>query len=244
MKFSIARLMDGREHWFDFPQLMNLLRVLKRQFSGDERHSMLNPGDLYLHQQRQRAVISLLKREGLLPLDGTRILEVGCGSGTVLREFLWYGADDESLIGIELQDWRLRETRKLMPQLSLINADARNLPLPDDSFDIVMQFTVFSSVLEDQDRRRLADEMRRVLRPGGLVLWYDFWINPINPKTRGIPPKEIRKLFPHSQYTFRRLTLAPPFARFMAPHSWLACYLFEKLRIFNTHYLAAIRPEK
>jgi len=58
----------------------------------------------------------------------------------------------------------------------------------------------------------------------------------------GIRPAEIRELFPGCQIQFRKITLAPPIARKLAPVSWGLCYLLESLKIFNTHYLAAIRP--
>ncbi len=203
----------------------------------------LAPGDLFMHQQRKRAILSLLAREGFFPLDGKRILEVGCGSGRVLREFLSLGASHTSLAGVELQNWRLLDARTFTPQLPLINADGSRLPFEDASFDLVLQFTVFSSILDDDTRRRAAAEMLRVLRPDGLALWYDFRFNPINPNTRGISPAEIRGLFPNCRYTFQRLTLAPPLARLIAPYSPVTCDLLERLRILNSHYLAAIRPQ-
>ena len=106
-----------------------------------------------------------------------------------------------------------------------------------------MQYTVFSSVLDDSVKANLALEMLRVLRPDGMIIWYDFWLNPTNPQTRGIRPAEIRRLFPNCRYEFRRITLAPPIAHALAGRSWLLCYLLEKLWIFNTHYLAGIRPK-
>ena len=84
--------------------------------------------------------------------------------------------------------------------------------------------------------------MLRALRPGGLILSYDFWLNPTNKQTRGLRPKEIRRLFPNCACEFHKITLAPPIARRLAPLSWGLCYLLESLKIFNTHYLAAIRP--
>lgn len=256
MKIPGARLTSERERlsnahsWLSrflgLGWVIGLSRFLRfdRRPAVDELHSPLNPGDLYIHQQRQRAVLSLLQSEGVFPLTGKRLLEVGCGSGKVLREFLWFGASHESLIGVELQDWRLKEAKSCTPHLPLINADGQRLPFPDGCFDLVIQFTVFSSVLDGDVRRQLAAEMRRVLRPDGLLLWYDFWVNPINTRTRGIPPAEVRALFPDCRLSFQRLTLAPPVARLLAPYSWLTCYLLERLRVFNTHYLASIRPEK
>ena len=86
--------------------------------------------------------------------------------------------------------------------------------------------------------------MRRVLKPGGLILSYDFWLNPLNRQTRGIRPKEIREYFPDSQYSFERITLAPPLAGRLVPLSWTGALTLEALGIFNTHYLAAIRPNR
>lgn len=207
-----------------------------------EKYSLFNAGQLFLIQQRQRAVLELLRREKLAPLAGQRILELGCGSGGVLREFLWYGAAPASLHGAELLDWRLAEAKTATPQLPLVNADGQRLPYRDACFDLVAQYTVFSSILDAQVKRRVAAEMRRVVRPAGLILWYDFWINPLNAQTRGLRKAEIRALFPGCQFAFRRITLAAPLARWCAPYSWLACYLLERLRLFNTHYLVAIRP--
>jgi ubiquinone/menaquinone biosynthesis C-methylase UbiE len=215
----------------------------RRQQAAGERYSLFNAGQLFLIQQRQRALLALLRREGFAPLASKRILELGCGSGGVLRELLWYGATPATLHGAELLDWRLAEARRATPHLPLVNADGQHLPYRDTCFDLVAQFTVFSSILDEQIKRRVAAEMRRVLRPGGLILWYDFWTNPLNPQTRGLRKAEIRALFPGCQFVFQRITLAAPLARWFGPYSWLACYLLERLRLFNTHYLVAIRPQ-
>lgn len=214
----------------------------EQRLVGQDLHSLTYPGQLFIIQQRQRALIALLRRTGFARLAEQRILEVGCGAGGVLREWLWLGARPAQLHGVELLDWRLREARAATPHLPLVNADARQLPYGDGCFDIVAQFTVFSSILDEASRQAVAAEMRRVLRPGGLIIWYDFWLNPRNRQTRGLRPRAVRALFPDSRYDFRRITLAPPITRRLAPHSWLGCYLLEGARVFNTHFLAAIRP--
>jgi len=67
-------------------------------------------------------------------------------------------------------------------------------------------------------------------------------LNPTNPQARGIRPKEIKRLFPDCRYEFQRITLAPPITRKLASISWGLCLFLESLKIFNTHYLVAIRP--
>jgi hypothetical protein len=67
----------------------------------------------------------------------------------------------------------------------------------------------------------------------------DFWVSTLDVK--GIGKKEIISLFPNCKFDFNKITLAPPIARIIAPYSYLVCYLLEKLKIFNTHYLVVIK---
>jgi ubiquinone/menaquinone biosynthesis C-methylase UbiE len=231
------------------PQQKDDLERLRAEYArrhqdtaGRDRYSLFHPGQLFMIQQRQRALLALLRQEGYTSLANKRILEIGCGSGGVLREFLWYGATPAFLHGAELLEWRLTEAKTVSPNLSVALADGQHLPYADASFDMVAQFTVFSSILDEQVKASIAAEMRRVVKPNGLILWYDFWTNPLNPQTRGVRKAEIRTLFHNCHLSFNRITLASPLARWLGQYSWLACYLLESLRLLNTHYLAAIRP--
>ena len=206
-----------------------------------DRYSLFNPAQLFAVQQRQRAVLQSLRRNGFYPLQGRRLLEMGCGSGGVLLETLGFGAAASRLYGAELLFERVRAARQTLSSLPLTCADGQNLPYAEHSFDLTMQFTVFSSVLDDGVKRNLARELLRVTRPEGMVLWYDFWLNPTNRQTRGIRPAEIRHLFPGCEFQFQWITLAPPLARRITPVSWGLSLFLEGLKIFNTHYLVAIR---
>jgi SAM-dependent methyltransferase len=209
----------------------------------DARYSYWEPANLYTFQQRERAVVEVLGRHSLLPLGERRVLDVGCGDGSVLRGLLRYGARPENLEGIDLLPERIERARELSPNLDFSEGDAAALPCADSSFDLTLAFTLFSSILDEETRRQVAGEMLRVLRPGGLVLLYDFWLNPRNPDVRPLGKREARALFPGCRFDWRRVTLAPPLARLLAPRSWLVCYLLEKLPFLRTHYLVAIRKE-
>jgi ubiquinone/menaquinone biosynthesis C-methylase UbiE len=176
-------------------------------------------------------------------LVGKGILEIGCGNGAVLNEYSFFGAASSRLFGIDLLSDRIQIAHADLPKLPLSCADAQYLPYRSNSFDLVLQYTVFSSILDMKVKMQIAQEILRVIRkPGGLILWYDFWINPTNPQTHGIRPAEIRALFPQCSFTFRKITLAPPISRLLAPGFWFFCLLLENLRILNTHYLVAICP--
>jgi ubiquinone/menaquinone biosynthesis C-methylase UbiE len=164
--------------------------------------------------------------------------------GGELRNFIRYGASPENLFGIDLLPDRIGIAKKISPNIDFRCGDASEIPYEDESFDMVLQFTVFTSILDKGMKRSIATEMLRVLKPDGIVLWYDYHMNnPKNPDVKGVKKQEIYELFPGCLIDLKRITLAPPITRLLARHSWFACYLLERLKVFNTHYLGVIRKE-
>ncbi len=215
-----------------------------RRLSGSDMYSVSNPANLFFIQGRQRAVLAALATYGFSNLSNKRILEMGCGGGGVLAEFVFLGASPDNLFGVDLLFDRLKQANFVLPKTHFANADGSCLPFPPDTFDLVMQYTAISSILDLDIRRSICADLIRVTRPGGLILSYDFWLNPTNPQTRGLRLAEIRQSFTGCLIEYNRITLAPPLARKLVPFSWGLAYLLEKLRVFNTHYLAVIRPLK
>jgi len=205
------------------------------------KYSRFNPVQLFLLQSRERGLLHLLRKHGITDLSNLSICEIGCGSGGVLQEFLSFGGDPEKLFGIDLLYPRLTEAKYRLPRSGFVCADGQMLPFPSNSFDLVLQFTAFSSILSPQVKQTMAANILRVLKSRGILLWYDFWLNPTNPQTKGIPPKEISALFPHCVLEFHKITLAPPLARRIVPFSWPLAMMLESLKIFNSHYLVFIQ---
>jgi ubiquinone/menaquinone biosynthesis C-methylase UbiE len=208
-----------------------------------ELYSRNNPAHRFMLQSRKRAVLKILQDAGFSTLEKLNILEVGCGRGGVLQEVLSNGANIECLHGTDLLLNRLKDAQEAIPQIPFTCANGEDLPYASNCFDLVLQFTVFSSILDKPMKTHIANEMLRVLRkPQGAILWYDFWLNPINKQAQGIRPGEIRSLFPGCRFSFRRITLAPPIARRIVPFSWKLASVLEKLKVFNSHYLVLVRP--
>jgi len=199
-------------------------------------------GFVFNLQDRERKVLGLLKRYMVLPLAEKSILDVGCGTGSWMEQFLRWGARPEHLTGIDLLSEDLTRARRLLPAgVRLENGDGAALPFRARSFDLVLQSTMFTSVLHPGLRRIIASEMVRVVKPDGLILWYDFHTNnPKNPDVRRVTKREIRELFPGCRVDLRRVTLAPPLARWLAPRSWLLTYVLGRIPLLCTHYLGAI----
>ena len=209
----------------------------------DARYAYWTPANLFIYQSRERALLSLLRSEGMLPLSDRHVLDVGCGDGAVLQDCLRYGARVEDLSGVDLLADRVESARARLPGATLEVGDGQSLPFEDARFDLVLGFTLLSSVLDDDGRRRLVIEMLRVARPGGLIVLYDFWINPFNRDARPLKRDDVRSLFAGHTVEFRRTTLAPPITRALAglPGGWLACTMLGMIPFANTHYLAAIK---
>jgi SAM-dependent methyltransferase len=207
-----------------------------------DRYSPATPAQLLLRQSRERAVLAALRRAGMLPLAGRRILDVGCGAGQWLVDFETWGADRAGLAGIDLLDDRIEAARTRLAGADVRAGDASRLPWPSGHFDVVLQSTVFSSILDHAMRTAVAGEMARVLAPGGVIVWNDFFVDsPGNRAVRGVRRREVAALFPGFRVDLRRVTLAAPLARAIAPRSQLAAIALEALRVLDTHYLGVLR---
>jgi SAM-dependent methyltransferase len=210
--------------------------------TNQSRYSLLHPANSLAAQEREKEIVSALDRHGCIPLDNLRILEIGCGTGYWLQEFVRWGASPENIIGIDLLPERIAEAILLCPsQITLRCQNAAQTDYSNGAFDLVFQSTVFTSILSQQMKTQIAREMLRVLRPGGTILWYDFTVNnPWNVDVRGIPRREIVKLFPGCRFEFRKLTLAPPVGRPLARVSTLLYRALSAVKMFDTHCLATI----
>jgi SAM-dependent methyltransferase len=93
------------------------------------------------------------------------VLEVGCGTGPVLRG-LADARPDLQLTGTEVSDHGLRTTARVVPSAALVRADTRSLPY-DREFDVVGAFDVIEHIPEHEAAMRV---LARAARPGGGVM--------------------------------------------------------------------------
>jgi SAM-dependent methyltransferase len=209
----------------------------------DARYEYWKPANLFIYQSRERDLVRLLDSLGLLPLSNARILDVGCGDGGVLRDLVRFGAQPSMLTGVDLLEDRVDRARSLTPGAVIRVADAQSLPFADAAFDLVLGFTLLSSVMGPDARSTVAAEVARVCAPGGAVVLYDFWVNPLNRDTHPLRRGEVQGLFPGWPATFRATTLAPPIVRALAPlpGGRLACTLLEVIPFLRTHFLAGLQ---
>jgi ubiquinone/menaquinone biosynthesis C-methylase UbiE len=121
---------------------------------------------------------------------GESVLEVGCGSGVIMRELARRTAGANRLIGRDVNTYLLREARALARRAGLLDlidfgeGSGEALPLPDGAVDVALSSTVF----EEGDAERMLAEIVRVTRPGGRIgivvraTDMPFWVNlPLDP---------------------------------------------------------------
>jgi ubiquinone/menaquinone biosynthesis C-methylase UbiE len=110
-------------------------------------------------------------RQGLVAAASGRVLEIGAGTGMNLPH---YNGSLESLVLTEPQAPMLRRLQRKAhehaPQAQVLRAPAEDLPFQDGSFDTVVTTLVLCGV---DDQPRALREARRVLRPGGSLLFLE-----------------------------------------------------------------------
>jgi SAM-dependent methyltransferase len=108
-------------------------------------------------------------RTAMIPWDGTQVVaDVGCGNGFDLRQIVPQGRCRHA-IGLDLSAGMLRSLADLRESggVSLVQADAQRLPLPDGSVDVAMAMHMLYHV---PDTAAAIRELRRITKRGGTVL--------------------------------------------------------------------------
>jgi ubiquinone/menaquinone biosynthesis C-methylase UbiE len=110
-------------------------------------------------------------RRSLLGAAGGRVLEIGAGTGLNFRH---YPPDVTEVMATEPDPYMLRRARTAAAtasvRIEVIRAAAESLPFDDDGFDTAVGTLVLCNV---QDPPAALAELRRVLRPGGRLLFFE-----------------------------------------------------------------------
>jgi SAM-dependent methyltransferase len=96
---------------------------------------------------------------------GTRVLDVGCGLGTLSAAAAARGA---TVTGADLAEGMLAEARGRHPQIEFVLADAEALPFPDDAFDVALGAFIVNHLPHPE---QAAAELTRVARRVALAMW-------------------------------------------------------------------------
>ena len=105
----------------------------------------------------------------------SRILDYGCGYGRTLVDLSAGGF--QNLVGVDFSRAMLARARVAVPGAGLVRNDGHSLPFKNKRFDAVLLFAVLTCIPADDEQRGLLAEVKRVLRPGGLLYISDLLVN-------------------------------------------------------------------
>lgn len=197
-----------------------------------------NPGNRAIRAELSARALQhaaeALSRPGL-------ILDVGCGTGWWLERLSRLDIDPERLIGIDIQEARVDGARSRVPGANLMIGDARSLPLPARSCDLVTMFTVLSSL---QTRHDVVDALRAaraVLTEHGLLLVYEpRFPNPLSRTTIWVSGGALDEAGLRPRHA-EHLTVVPQVARRLGRRIESIYPRLSKAGLV-THRLVAYRP--
>jgi SAM-dependent methyltransferase len=135
------------------------------------------PHERYVEAKVRRLLELARRRLGHERVDA---LDVGCGTGLADSRLV---SHVRSLAGVDVSQPMIARARETNPGIDYRISDGSRLPYGDDSFDLVFAICVFHHV-DLREQPLLLREMRRVSRPGGLVVVFEH--NPWNPLTRRV----------------------------------------------------------
>ncbi|HVN01215.1 MAG TPA: class I SAM-dependent methyltransferase [Caulobacteraceae bacterium] len=101
-----------------------------------------------------------------------RILDYGCGYGRTVRELVQLGW--ARTVGVDFSRAMVARGKAADPVLDLRQVQSARLDEPDGAFDGVILFAVLTAIPDDGEQRAVIDELRRLLRAGGLVYLSDY----------------------------------------------------------------------
>ncbi|HWE35883.1 MAG TPA: class I SAM-dependent methyltransferase [Isosphaeraceae bacterium] len=122
----------------------------------------------------------------LRPVDGGRVLDLGCGKGRFAQRLQGEGFD---VVGLDLSAAMLAAAG----DLPRVRGSARRLPFASGSFDGVIAIEMFEHLHPDSIGAVLA-EVRRVLRPGGIVAIVDKNAAALDARRPWLPAVAVKRL--------------------------------------------------
>lgn len=126
----------------------------------------------------------IIQRSGIT--KGMRVLEVGCGSGAyttfvaraVGEEGKVYALDIQPEMLQQLEHKLAKPENEYIKNIELVNSSAYDLPFDDGSLDLVYMVTVLQEI---PDRSKALQQVRRVLKPGGVLAVTEWLVDPDYP---------------------------------------------------------------
>lgn len=166
-----------------FALLQIALRIIKR-FYALSPPAFMGPFLDSDFRRKLQPPDKVIKRSGIK--EGMHILEVGCGSGAFTTFAARASGTKGEVYALDIQPKMLMQLKKKLSRpenrdvknIKLVEGDVNKLPFDDNSFDVIYMVTVLQEL---PDRNRALKEIKRVLKPGGILAVTEFLPDPDYP---------------------------------------------------------------
>lgn len=191
---------------------------------GRDRHHFWNREVLLQTLAYDASVISALRSIDIQPSEAT-ILDVGCGEGGSIVNYLRLGFDPSKIYGIDILEDRIQSARKKLPHIHFVLGDASEMDMfKEGQFDIVTGTGIFLAIPEEALAVRIAQEMLRIVKHGGHIVLAEWRYNkPGSFDYTAVTRKRISALFNVGTQSLilaaYKGELVPPVGRFLSKHS-------------------------
>jgi ubiquinone/menaquinone biosynthesis C-methylase UbiE len=205
-----------------------------------KKWSNRNSGNKKINIELEYEIKNILNKKQIDRTDKI-ILDVGCASGNKLRLLTQLGFIKSNIYGIDIRKKSIEEALIKSPRSHFTMMDARKMLYSNNKFDFINIFTLFSSIISQNNRQKVVMELLRVLKPGGHIIYYDLrYSNPFNPNIKPMTEKNINSLFSCFRIEKKNITLLPPLARNLGSFTNSFYPIFSKISFLNTHFLCLI----
>jgi len=201
-------------------------------------------GNRFIKEEFYKSFKYLIKKNNIDVINKT-ILDIGCASGNKIKILLKIGFDKENIIGVDIRENCIKNAKLNFPGSKFYKMDARQIKFSDEKFDFINVFTLFSSILDDQNRYKVANEIIRLLKPNGIIMYYDVrYNNPTNKNLKAVKRKQLFKLFPNMKKELLSVTLLPYLSRKLGILNNPFYFLLSKISFLRTHYIGIIKKSE
>jgi SAM-dependent methyltransferase len=220
------------------------LEAIRTTYAGYDRTDRARlwdtrvPGYGRLASDLQRRLLQAL--EASLPPGRPAVVDLGCGDGALAADVgpLARGLD---WIGVDLRPESIEIARGRFPELAFQVASADAVPLASGSVDVVIARLLFSSLSPDLEVA-VANEIRRLLRPEGWLVWLDLrYSNPANRAVHGLSLDRIHALFDGWRRELRTAGLLPPLARRLGPTAGVTYPVLAAVPMLRSHIVGRLQ---
>jgi ubiquinone/menaquinone biosynthesis C-methylase UbiE len=126
----------------------------------------------------------VIERSGIKP--GMQVLEIGCGSGAFTIDVARVVGEKGKVFALDIEEKMLAQLQKKLSRpenqdvknIEQVNKSAYELPFSDGSLDVVYMVTVFQEI---PDKNRTLAEVKRVLKPDGILAISEWFFDPDYP---------------------------------------------------------------